>query len=83
MLKIGTKHQKFFRFSDLKSIIQNNVHSTPTHEKTGTSTRRNALICTPHSLLELPDLRDSNKLCGVQIGIVEVVYLNDLFIWGF
>ena len=81
MLKIGTKHQKIFRFSDLKSIIQNNVHSTPIHEKTGT--RRNALICTPHSLLELPDLRDSNKLCGVQIGIVEVVYLNDLFIWGF
>ena len=49
-----------------------------------TGTRRNALICTPHSLLELPDLRDSNKLCGVQIGIVEVVYLNDwvLFFLG-
>ena len=62
-------------------IIQNNVHSSPIHEKTGT--RRNALICRPHSLLELPDLRDSNKLCGVQIGIVEVIYLNDLFIWGF
>ena len=65
-------------FSIIRSIIQNNVHSTPIHEKTGT--RRNALICTPHSLLELPDLRDSNKLCGVQIGIVEVVYLNDCII---
>lgn len=44
------------------------------HEKTGT--RRNALICTPHSLMELLDLRDSSKLCGtcMQIGIVEVVY---------
>ena len=62
--------------SDLEKII--NVNSTPVHEKTGT--RRNALICTPHSLLELPDLRDSNKLCGVQIGIVEVVYLNDCII---
>ena len=79
MLKIGTKHQKFFRFSDLKSIIQNNVHSTPIHEKTGT--RRNALICRPHSLLELPDLCDSSKLCGLQIGIVEVVYSNDYIIF--
>ena len=52
-----------------------------THEKTGI--RRNALVCRPHGLLELPELRDFNKLCGVQIGIVEVVYLNDLFIWGF
>ena len=26
-------------------------------------------------------LRDSNKLCGVQIGIVEVVYLNDFIIF--
>ena len=32
-------------------------------------------------MLELPDLRDSNKLCGVQIGIVEVVYLNDFIIF--
>ena len=61
-------------------VIKNNVNSTPTHEKTGTCTRRNALICTSHtwsSLLELPELRVFNKLCGmcgVQIGIVEVVY---------
>ena len=49
-----------------------------THEKTGI--RRNALVCRPHGLLELPELRDFNKLCGVQIGIVEVVYLNDCII---
>ena len=62
--------------SDLEKI--NNVNSTPVHEKTGT--RRNALIYRPHSLFELPDLRDSSKPCGLQIGIVEVVYLNDCII---
>ena len=59
-----------------------------THLKTGTGTRSNALtlICTPHSLLELPDLRDFNSQqakFGVQIGtrIVEVkTQMTDLFV---
>ena len=63
--------KKKFRFSDLKSINKNAVHSAPLHAKSGT--RKKTLICRPHSLLELPDLCDSSKLCGLQIDIVKVV----------
>tara|TARA_B110000091_G_scaffold36959_1_gene39701 strand:+ start:97 stop:321 length:225 start_codon:yes stop_codon:yes gene_type:complete len=49
---------------------------------TKSGTRKKTLICRPHSLLELPDLRDSSKLCGLQNGIVEVVAKkNILFVF--
>ena len=68
---VETVHSMYVMHVLYQGVRSNIVHSKPIHEKTGT--RRNALICRPHSLLELPDLRDSSKLCGLQIGIVEVV----------
>ena len=75
---VETVHSMYVMHVLYQGVRSNIVHSKPIHEKTGT--RRNALICTQHSLLELPDLRDFNKLCGVQIGIVEVkTQMTDLF----
>ena len=76
---VETVHSMYVMHVLYQGVRSNIVHSKPIHEKTGT--RRNALICRPHSLLELPDLRDSSKLCGLQIGIVEVVSLKDCIIF--
>ena len=80
--------QNLEKISSLTGIkYKNNVNSTGTHQymkkHTKVGTRRNALICRPHSLLELPDMRDSSKLCGLQIGIVHVevkTQMTDLFV---
>ena len=63
---VETVHSMYVMHVLYQGVRSNIVHSKPIHEKTGT--RRNAL------------LRDSSKLCGLQIGIVEVVYLNDCII---
>ena len=57
--------------------MANGANASLYSKKAEAGTRNNKKICTPDIPRCLYDSCDSGKLCGVQIGTVEVLFYND------
>ena len=60
-----------------KRRMSNGTNASSYSKKAEAGTRNNKKICTPDIPRCLYESCDSSKLCGVQIGTVEVLFYND------
>ena len=60
-----------------KRQMANGANASSYSKKAEAGTRNNKKICTPDIPRCLYESCDSSKLCGVQIGTVEVLFYND------
>ena len=64
--------------------MANGANASSYSKKAEAGTRKKNQICTPDIPRRSYDSCDPSKLCGVQIGTVEVLFYNDhiFYVWG-